>query len=220
MAPSLYCSHSSSAGNTMKSQFLSWDMESIKNSYANWSSGKTQKCLEETASWLSFPLSRFCKGRKKQDNYYDLESTYSCESMKIHGNGVNICVFFVHFTDHQSVIYVPCPRSGHPTRASNSVKKGCTKIHPLFQILFFQNSIQKKKGKSWKSLNVKVQNVCFIVISLPTLETWTKNYGLHNARAIWILQKTDGWQPQKSPVLHFLERKKVDNHFQLSTSGS
>ena len=42
--------------------------------------------------------------------------------MKIHGNGVNICVFFVHFTDHQSVIYVPCPRSGHPTRASNSLK--------------------------------------------------------------------------------------------------
>ncbi len=33
--------------------------------------------------------------------------------MKIHGNGVNICVFFVHFTDHQSVIYVACPSSGH-----------------------------------------------------------------------------------------------------------
>ena len=65
MAPSLYCSHSSSAGNTMKSQFLSWDMESIKNSYANWSSGKTQKCLE-TMAWLSFPLlSRFCKGKKR-----------------------------------------------------------------------------------------------------------------------------------------------------------
>lgn len=27
----------------------------------------------------------------------------------IHGNGVNICVFFVHFTDHPSVIYVSCP---------------------------------------------------------------------------------------------------------------
>ena len=36
--------------------------------------------------------------------------------MKIHGNGVNICVFFVHFTDHQSVIYVACPRSGHPQK--------------------------------------------------------------------------------------------------------
>ena len=103
----------------------------------------------------------FVKEEKKQDNYYDLESTYSCESMKIHGNGVNICVFFVHFTDHQSVIYVPCPRSGHPTRASNSVKKRMHKnpsfvSNPIFPKTKAENSIQKKKEKSWKSLNVKV----------------------------------------------------------------
>ena len=81
-----------------------------------------------------------------------LRVQYSCESMKIHGNGVNICVFFVHFTDHQSVIYVPCPRSGHPTRASNSFKKGCK--NPSFVQSLVQNKktkaenwIQKKEGK-------------------------------------------------------------------------
>ena len=77
-----------------------------------------------------------------------LRVQYSCESMKIHGNGVNICVFFVHFTDHQSVIYVPCPRSGHPTRASNSFKKGCK--NPSF----VQSLVQNKKNKSRK-LNSK-----------------------------------------------------------------
>ena len=72
-----------------------------------------------------------------------LRVQYSCESMKIHGNGVNICVFFVHFTDHQSVIYVPCPRSGHPTRASNSFKKGCK--NPSFVQSLVQNKKQQQK---------------------------------------------------------------------------
>ena len=81
MAPSLYCSHSS-AGNTMKSQFLSWDMESIKNSYANWSSGKTQKCLE-TMAWLSFPLlSRFCKGKKGQQLLWSWEYSIHVRAWK------------------------------------------------------------------------------------------------------------------------------------------
>ena len=209
----------------MKSQFLSWDMESIKNSYANWSSGKTQKCLEETASWLSFPLSRFCKGRKKQDNYYDLESTYSCESMKIHGNGVNICVFFVHFTDHQSVIYVPCPRSGHPTRASNSVKKkDAQKSILCFKSYFSKNKSRKfnseekeKKLEESKCKSIKCLFYCYLFTNPRDLDKklWVAQCQSH-------LNITENWwvAATKIPCTTFSGKKKVDNHFQLSTSGS
>ena len=224
MAPSLYCSHSSSAGNTMKSQFLSWDMESIKNSYANWSSGKTQKCLEETASWLSFPLSRFCKGRKKQDNYYDLESTYSCESMKIHGNGVNICVFFVHFTDHQSVIYVPCPRSGHPTRASNSVKKRMHKNPILcFKSYFSKNKSRKfnseEKGKKLeesKCKSIKCLFYCYLFTNPRDLDKklWVAQCQSH-------LNITENWwaAATKIPCTTFSGKKKSGQPFSTVNFG-
>ena len=119
MAPSLYCSHSS-AGNTMKSQF----------SLMGYGINKKFLCKLKRVSFFSeknppkWPA--WLLSWKEILEYYDLESIVHhihVGSMKIHGNGVNICVFFVHFTDHQSVIYVPCPRSGHPTRVSNFPQK-------------------------------------------------------------------------------------------------
>ena len=95
--------------------------------------------------WHDF-LFLYCQDfvkEKRTTTIMILRVQYSCESMKIHGNGVNICVFFVHFTDHQSVIYVPCPRSGHPTRASNSFKKGCK--NPSFVQSLVQNKKQQQK---------------------------------------------------------------------------
>ena len=143
MAPSLYCSHSS-AGNTMKSQFLSWDMESIKNSYANWSSGKTQKCLE-TMAWLSFPLlSRFCKGKKGQQLLWSWEYSIHVRAWKFMVMewifACSLCTSLIISLLFMSLVLV----LDIPLELQIPSKKDA-KIHPLFKVWSKQKKKQKQK---------------------------------------------------------------------------
>ena len=166
----------------------------------------------------------FVKEEKKQDNYYDLESTYSCESMKIHGNGVNICVFFVHFTDHQSVIYVPCPRSGHPTRASNSVKKKDAQK----SILCFKSYFSKNKSRkfNWKEKGKKLEeSKCKSIKCLFYCYLFTNPRDLD--KKLWVAQCqshlniTENWwvAATKIPCTTFSGKKKSGQPFSTVNFG-
>ena len=81
--------------------------------------------------------------------------------MKIHGNGVNICVFFVHFTDHQSVIYVPCPRAGHP----NLTRDGQLNA-PIYNLMAEKGHFLTNK----MPIKIMIAKMIIFIFTIPSYE--------------------------------------------------